>query len=123
MARITTKEQFRNGFTHEVCADATGIAFMTDDNFWIARETARMQSHQYTTLKVDGDDPLRFLHVSLDDSEKVAYTKDAEHGRADIQTRTTMTKYCKKFGLAMPHDLPTSPFAGMYHGRATGIGV
>jgi len=117
MEKITSKEQFE--------AAALSAAFLTDDNFWIAREAARVQSNQYTPIKLEGDDPLRFLHVSVDDLNKVAYTKDAESGRADIQTRTTMTAYCTKFGLTGPrqNDLPTSPLAGLSHGRTTGVGV
>lgn len=99
MEKITTKAQFNFTYSEWIQLKALSAAFLTKDNVWIARETARIVSGDYTPLGIEGDDPLHFLHVSLDDSDKVSYTKDAEHGRADIQTRTTMPRYCEKFGL------------------------
>jgi len=99
MEKITTKEQFVETYTEAAQAEVLRVAFLNDDDFWIAREHARILSEEYNPVRIEGDDPLRFLHVSVDNPDMVAYTKDAEHGRADIQTRTTMPKYCEKFGL------------------------
>lgn len=67
--------------------------------FWQVREQCRMNSGEYDPVHISGDDPLRFLHVSQDDPNKVAYTKNAEKGAQDIQTRTTLSAYKAKFGL------------------------
>jgi hypothetical protein len=47
----------------------------------------------------------QFLHVSREDATKVAYTPDAEKGRRDIQVRTTIGRYAKKFNPDMGDDL------------------
>lgn len=99
MEKITSKEGFQAVFAQETQLNALSAAFLTDDSFWIARETARFHTNQYTPVNLEGDDPLRFLHVSVDDPSKVAYTASAENGRADIQTRTTIPRYCAKFRL------------------------
>ena len=84
--------------------DVVGISpgCLNDGNFWKAREQCRINDGTYTPIFIDGDDKMRFLHVSVDDSAKVSYTKDADKGRQDIQTRTTLAAYCEKFGLDMP---------------------
>lgn len=69
------------------------------ENQWKAREQARMDNGTYDPVSLRGDGPDRFLHVSLVDPCMVAYTKNEEKGMADIQTRTTLEAYCKKFGL------------------------
>lgn len=79
---------------------------LNQTNNWQAREQARMDDGTYTPLKIAGDDPARFLHWSTDEPNKVAYTKDAEKGALDIQTRTTLPEYCEKFGLQMNQETP-----------------
>lgn len=69
------------------------------DNQWKTREQARMDNGTYDPVNLRGDNPDRFLHISLVDPCMVAYTMNDEKGMADIQTRTSLEKYCKKFGL------------------------
>lgn len=99
MGKITTISQFYCAFTLATQSAALRAELLTEDNLWMVREHARTVSGQYVPIRFEGDDPLRFLHASIDDPTKVAYTKDAEHGRADVQTRTTIPRYCAKFGL------------------------
>lgn len=74
---------------------------------WKAREQAYMNSGIYESVNLAGDDPNRFLHVSLLDPNMVAYTKNDEKGQADIQTRTTLKKYMHKFGLECMECAPS----------------
>lgn len=104
--RITTKEQFGNMEYSAMAVCSLGLDESTDDNFWMAREKARMLSGEYTVITINGDHKERFLHVSADDLGKVAYTKDADNGRADTQTRTTLAAYCEKYGLQEPAVIP-----------------
>lgn len=67
---------------------------------WKSREQGRMDNGIYEPVNLAGDDPDRFLHVSLLNPDMVAYTKNAEKGQADIQTKTTLEKYIRKFGLS-----------------------
>lgn len=99
MEKITTREQFSSMNYGSRALDTLNMQASTDDNFWMAREQARILSGEYRLVAVEGDDKLRFLHASIDDPDMVAYTKDADKGRADIQTRTTLAAYCEKFGL------------------------
>lgn len=73
---------------------------------WKDREQNRMNNGIYEPVNLVGDDPNRFLHISLVDPCKVAYTANDEKGIADIQTRTTLEKYCKKFGLETTGHVP-----------------
>lgn len=74
---------------------------------WKAREQARIDNGTYEPVNLRGDDPDRFLHVSLLNPDMVAYTKNDEKGQADIQTRTTLEKYIHKFGLGVPGHVPS----------------
>ena len=101
MAKITTVEQVK-AMRYSFAASVQFGSDVTEENFWKIREQCRTMSGEYTPIKVEGDDPMRFLHVSTDDENKVAYTKDADKGRADVQTRTMLKAYCAKFGLQEP---------------------
>ena len=104
MEKITSLDKLHQIYSStgiERAAEIIEIRSPNDDNFWEVREQCRMK-HTYTPVKIEGDDPLRFLHISTDDPAKVAYTKDADYGRKDIQTRTTLVKYCQEYGLDDP---------------------
>ncbi|MGB8348308.1 MAG: hypothetical protein WCD86_25725 [Ktedonobacteraceae bacterium] len=105
MQKLNNYAEVSNRFGLHACLAAdkvTGLAGNNDTNFWATREQCRITNGEYSPITIEGDDPLRFLHVSADDPNKVAYTKDADKGRADIQTRTTLSAYCEKFGLQEP---------------------
>jgi len=104
MEKITSVEQLLDEYgdaSLNAAKASLGITHLmiVDSNLWMIREQCRINSGEYTPIKVEGDDLTHFLHVSADDPGKVAYTKDADKGRADIQTRTTLAKYCEKFEL------------------------
>ena len=69
---------------------------------WKQREQNRINSGEYKAIAIPGDDVNRFLHHSLDGTDRVAYTKSSDKGEADLQTVTTMEAYCQKFGLSQP---------------------
>ena len=100
MDKITNAEQVRNMSHSAMAMSQLDIADITDENFWKVRELARFLSDQCKPVFLAGDEKIRFLHVSIDDPDKVAYTKDADKGRQDIQTRTTLEAYKAKFGLS-----------------------
>lgn len=116
MSKITSIDALRACFTVDQTARAIDklVAHqgpLTDKPVWMVREQCRMDSGEYTAITLHGDDPLHFLHVSTDDSTMVAYTKNAEKGAADVQTRTTLQAYKDKFGLsdsATPAAVPQS---------------
>lgn len=101
MSKITTVADLKKWYLD---ADITKRNIMglpvTEENVWLIREQCRMHDF-YTRIKIDGDNPLRFLHASREDVTKVAYTVNDEKGQADIQTKTTIEKYMCKFGLGM----------------------
>ena len=79
-----------------------------ETNFWIWRETIRTSTNaavkevvQTVAPTVFSDeswlDPLHFVHVSADDSSKIAYTPDAAKGLRDIQVRMSVGKYLTKY--------------------------
>lgn len=112
MEKITSatalQDHYVGGATlHKAMHDA-GISwgYLNDSNFWQVREQCRINDGTYTPIHIDGDDSMRFLHISTDDPAKVSYTKDAEKGKQDIQTRTTLAAYCEKFGLEVPPAVP-----------------
>lgn len=74
---------------------------------WKSREQGRMGNGTYEPVNLVGDDPDRFLHVSLLNPAMVAYTKDSEKGQADIQTRTTLEGYIRKYGLETTGHVPS----------------
>lgn len=74
---------------------------------WKHREQGRMDNGIYDPVSLRGDDPDRFLHMSLVDPCMVAYTKDEMNGAADIQTRTTLERYIRKFGLETTGHVPS----------------
>lgn len=106
MSKITTFEQLDAAYTDSVIRAANAHITAVNGNnivpIWQTREQCRIIDGEYTAMNIPGDDPLRFLHQSNDDPDKVAYTKDADHGIADVQTRTTMAAYCEKYGLVNP---------------------
>ena len=104
MEKITSQDQFCIMKYGAQALDNLGLWGSTPENFWMAREEARMLAGEYTAISIVGDSRDRFLHGSTDKPDMVAYTKDAENGRADIQTRTTLAAYCAKFGLQEPVD-------------------
>lgn len=115
MEKITTAEALVETYTSDARTRAcTKLGFLnyTDENFWAVREQCRMLSGEYNAIFIPNDDLDRFLHVSTDNPDMVAYTKDVDKGRADIQTRTTLAAYCTKFGLQEPGvataDTPTT---------------
>lgn len=82
---------------------------LDDDNFHQIRDFLRLNwagadgvllddGHQW--VPVDGGQAGHFLHVSTDDADKVAYTKDDDKGQDDTQTRTTASAYYSKYGRA-----------------------
>ena len=69
-------------------------------DFWIVREQIRFDLDEYTRVNILGDDPLRFAHYSLAGDGRIAYTKNASKGAADLQTCTTLKEYCDMFELS-----------------------
>lgn len=96
MEKIITWVDIVNTFTPAQISEACGVLAPV----WKVREQCRMNSGTYARLVVEGDDPTRFLHVSLDDPSMVAYTESEEDGVRDIQKRTTMPVYMEKYGLS-----------------------
>jgi len=91
----------------KVLTDRFGFG-MTDETFWYWREHIRMNLpdiYKKVTLTDLPEVSEHFLHVSREDATKVAYTPDAEKGRRDIQVRTTIGRYAKKFNPDMSDDL------------------
>jgi hypothetical protein len=81
----------------------------SDNNFYLFRDFLRLNwsgasgvllEDGTSWVPVDGGNARHFLHVSTDDSNKVAYTKDEDRGRDDVQTRTTAAAYFEKYGRA-----------------------
>ena len=79
---------------------------MDDENFWMWREFMRAEvsynkMHEARNIAVELPgytfDKYHFLHVAHADVTKVAYTENANKGRHDIQLRTTIGRYIKKF--------------------------
>lgn len=111
MEKITSKDKLLGAYSYSeltTARDSVGIlpSNINDENFWMVREQCRINDGTYTPIHIDGDDKMRFLHVSIDDPAKVSYTKDADKGRQDLQTRATLAAYCEKFGLEMPPVVP-----------------
>lgn len=107
MEKITGRDGLHSVFTAMAIGTAAqqlGMSYPHEENFWQVREQCRINDGTYTPIHIDGDDKMRFLHVSVDDPDKVSYTKDADKGKQDIQTRTTLAAYCEKFGLVMPQE-------------------
>lgn len=112
MEKITNADQlnhvYGDGQTSQTARAMrdVGVAYgyLNNENFWQIREQCRINDGTYTPIHIDGDLKTRFLHVSVDDPAKVSYTKDADKGKQDIQTRTTLAAYCEKFGLEMPQE-------------------
>lgn len=87
------------------------IADTLDKTSWKAREQARMDNGIYEPVNLAGDDLDRFLHVSLLNPDMVAYTKNDEKGQADIQTKTTLEAYIRKFRLETTGHVPSKNHA------------
>lgn len=88
----------------EVIDQARENLGLSDPQFWQLREECRMLDGTYTPFGIAGDDHMSFLHMALDGTGRVAYTKSAEKGADDIQTVTTLDTYCEKFGLHEPEQ-------------------
>lgn len=107
MSKITTQEQLMDAFPSDVTEEARvnlqcqGV-YGYEPFGWHVREQCRMDTGIYKQIKIDGDDVTRFLHVSVNDPTKVAYTNDEHDGERDVQRTTTLPQYCEKFGLAAP---------------------
>lgn len=80
---------------------------LSDDNYYLVRDFLRLNwsgapgvllDDGHAWVPVDGGNAYHFLHVSTDDANKVAYTKDEGRGRDDVQTRTTAAAYYEKYG-------------------------
>lgn len=71
-----------------------------EENFWMWREELRRAYYVMVDL-AEETDPKHFVHVSEDDNTKIAYTESPEKGRKDIQTRTTIGRYFKKYNPDM----------------------
>ena len=86
---------------------------LDDNNFYLVRDFLRLnwtgangvlldEGNAWTP--VDGGRKDHFLHVSTDNADKVAYTKDEDRGRDDVQTRTTASLYFDKYGRAARNE-------------------
>ena len=91
-----------------LAAAETRYGTLSDSNFYLVRDFLRLNWSGADGVlldgpawtAVDGGNMNHFLHVSSDDSNKVAYTKDEDRGRDDVQTRTTADVYFGKYGRA-----------------------
>lgn len=111
MSRITTMAELKKWYSDSDIAERNVLGVqLSEDTVWILREQCRTHKF-YTPIHLEGDSPLRFLHVSRDDPSMVAYTANDEKGLADIQTKTTFDKYCHKFGLDAPVSVPKDPLS------------
>lgn len=102
MEKITSRGELHSVYAaipFGTASSQLGMTYPNEENFWQVREQCRINDGTYTPIHVEGDDKMRFLHVSVDNPAKVSYTKDADKGRQDIQTRTTLAAYCDEFGL------------------------
>lgn len=109
---ITTPEQVENMKYSALAQMNLKFLTITENNFWMIREQARSHLPNYKSISLFGDDPMRFLHVSTNDPNRVAYTKNAEKGKQDIQTVTTLEAYCDKFGLDFPQPTLSQEHTG-----------
>lgn len=108
MGKIKTLEELKVWYSIDEiieASDVLGVSINDPTVVWPLREQCRMLFKRYKRVCVPGNDPGRFLHVSCYDSRMVAYTASEEDGVNDIQRRTTLKKYCTKFGLENPDEL------------------
>lgn len=101
MNKILTVADMYNNFSTEILAAASEnlASLQCDIPFWALREECRMLDGSYIPSGIAGDEHMRFLHMALDGTGRVAYTKNSEKGADDIQTVTTLEAYREKFGL------------------------
>jgi hypothetical protein len=71
-----------------------------EDHSWKTRELSRFTNGVYTEVPWFRESWAivnHFAHISADDDSKVAFTRDGEHGRNDIQTRMNPGRYLTRY--------------------------
>lgn len=117
--KITTEEQWEElleTYADELLRPCVGTYAIEGEGsyspWWAQREAARIQHGVYnissTLEEVNNLRPGMFVHASVDDPTMIAYTLDAEAGKADRQLKTTLGKFLRKhFILFQDHVIET----------------
>jgi hypothetical protein len=95
-ARATNDELRRDGSDERVRV----MRVAAEDNAWKRREQGRFDYGPYVPVVWHRESWAindHFAHISADDDSKIAFTRDGEHGRDDIQTRMNPGRYLTRY--------------------------
>ena len=111
MQKITSVSNLQSAYSYDLIKGAMARLDFTalfEDNAWMVREQIRMTDGTYTPANFVGDDKFRFAHLAAD-GVRIAYTKNVDKGRDDLQTVVSLDQYCGRFGLVAPAPVDAQP--------------
>lgn len=105
MQKIVSYEELQATYSSDQIKGATGClvrkGLSTAGGFiqtWMLREQLRLSLGEYKPVSIPGIPADHFVHVASNGID-LAYTKNAEKGASDIQTRVSIETFCDRFDI------------------------